>query len=268
MKPRLKFLFILLVHLKMFSQNKILSNIDANKKQYEFYLFKDFNIVDSETGNSLEPTKFILNDQAIIQNIVQSWKGDKAKERYMCGYDYEIYIVSEGEIIDVVNYNSECKQVVCSNGVFNVKDNPFISLSQEIKFSQFTFKTENLETARAILKMSSKNKKIFIPHFESYHWNKYDGRFFIQITNDKKSKKLKPMKFYDSEMHKIYIEDDFFVQFWGCCDTYEAWIYSNNELCDKFNLYGRKGKFEKIKSTYEIFLFGNADEINQIIQNK
>lgn len=265
MKNKPLLLLFFLLSLKVFSQSQVLPQLDFKNKSYEFYIFNELFTID-ENGNSLEPRKTLITDQSVLSNLINSWKGEATNEMYKCGYDYKIYIVLDNKIIDQVNYNSDCNQVVSSKGVFNVTNNPFKDLTTNNIFSEYRYKTKDLNSARNFISKVSENKKIQIPYIKSYDWIKYSGYFFIQINKSKKEKKLKSTEFYEKEMHKIYNEYDFKVRFWGFGGTYEAWIYCDKSFFEKFNLYGRKGEFENIKTNYEVYVFGKVEDINTIIK--
>jgi hypothetical protein len=264
MKNKTLILIFFLLSAKIFSQNQVLPELDLKNKEYEFYIFNDLFTI-NEDGNSLEPKKTLITDKSIISNLINTWKGEKTNDMYKCGYDYKIYIVLDDKIIEQVNFNSECNQVVSSKGTFNVTNNPFKQLTIENVFSEYKFSTKDINLARKFVNKVSENKKIQIPYLKSYEWIKYNGYFFIQINKEKKLKKLKPTEFYEKEMHKIYSEYDFHVRFWGFGGTYEAWIYCDKSLHEKFNLYGRKGEFENIKPNYEVYVFGKVEDINAIL---
>ena len=265
MKNKTLILIFFLLTVKIFSQNQVLPELDLKNKEYEFYIFNELFKID-ENGNSLEPKKTLITDKSVISNLINTWKGEKTNQMYKCGYDYRIYIVLDNKIIEQVNFNSECNQVVSSKGAFNVTNNPFKDLSTENIFSEYRFKTKDLNSARNFINKVSENKNMQIPYINSYEWIKYSGYFFIQINKSKKQRKLKSTEFYEKEMHEVYKEYDFKVRFWGCCDTYEAWIYCDRNLSEKFNLYGRKGEFENIKKDYEIYIFGKVEDINSILK--
>lgn len=268
----MKFIFtvisFLLFSSTTFSQIQILSNLNAEIDKYEFYIFKGMpcSVILDENGKEIKD-QFILNDPKTIKHIIKNWKGKRADSYYKCGYDYNIYVVLEGKIVETIQFNSEVKQAFSSSGGFDVQENPFKNLNQNITFSEYEFETNDLENARAFLKESKNKDGVFIPHIKRYNWVDFDGRFFVQIVRGKNQKKLKSTKFYESEMHKIYKEDKFLVAFWGWGDTYEMWIYSNEDFWKKFNLYSRKGEFEKIESSYRIYLFGNSLELEKLIRN-
>ena len=265
MKNKTLILLFFLLSAKLFSQSQVLPELDLKNKLYEFYIFNELFTID-ENGNSLEAKKTLLTDKSVISNLISTWKGEKTNEMYKCGYDYKIYIVLDNKIIEQVNFNSECNQVVSSKGVFNVTNNPFKELSTENLFSEYKFKTKDLNDARNFIKKVSENKNIQIPYINSYEWINYSGYFFIQINKAKNKRSLKPTEFYDKEMHKIYKEYDFKVRFWGFGGTYEAWIYCEKSLWEKFNLYGRKGEYENIKANYDVYIFGKVEDINSIIK--
>lgn len=262
MKNKILILIFFLLSIKVFAQSQVLPDLDLKNKSYEFYIFNELFTID-ENGNSLESKKNVISDQSVISKLVNIWKGTETDQMFKCDYNYRIYIVLDNKIIEKVNFNSECNQVVSSKGVFTVVNNPFKELVTENVFSEFTFKTKDLNSARNFINKASENKKIKIPNINNYEWLKYEGYFFIQINKLKNEKKLKAMEFYEKEMHKIYSEYDFKVRFWGFGDTYEAWIYCDKDLSEKFNLYGRKGEFN-IKSDYEVYVFGKTEDINSI----
>lgn len=263
MKYKTLLLKFFLISINFFSQNQVLPKLDLNNKEYEFYIFNELFTID-ENGNSLESKKTLLTNKSVISNLINSWKGEKTNQIYKCDYDYTIYILLENKIIEKVSFNSECNQVVSSEGVFNVTNNPFKNLSSEIIFSDYNFKTKDLNSARNFINKVSENKKIQIPYIDDYEWIKYTGYFFIQINKSKEERKLNSTEFYDNEMHKIYSDYDFNVRFWGFGDTYEAWIYCDKSFQERFNLYERKGEFKIIEPDYEVYVFGKVEDINSI----
>jgi hypothetical protein len=148
MKEKL-FLLLTLVSFCSFSQNYILKDLDK-KAKYEFYISASQNVV---RKNNEECNDFIYADQTVIQNIIKTWQGKKTNDYLKCGYNYQVYIISENKIVETILINDKCNQLVYSKGAVNIKVNPFSKLNSVLKFSSFTFKA--ISKAEAILFLTS-----------------------------------------------------------------------------------------------------------------
>lgn len=117
----------------VFSQSKILSNLDINNGEYQFYIsHESFKMLPN--GKMKEPERFKINDQNIVRKIIKEWKGKKVEYNLKCDYNYSIFIIQNSEIIERVDYNSECNFAHSASGNFEVKINPFVNLETNNTF--------------------------------------------------------------------------------------------------------------------------------------
>ena len=78
---------------------------------------------------------FVINNKKLIQEISMQWKGDSTRDFLLCWYHYFIYVVKDGEIIDELRVNTECKQVVSRHGLFFYKDFMFDKIDKKQRIS-------------------------------------------------------------------------------------------------------------------------------------
>jgi len=117
----------------VFSQSRIISNLNTSIGEYRLYIsHESFQMLSD--GKMKEPERFIINDQNIIREIIKKWKGKKVNYNLKCDYNYSIFITQNNQIIERIDYNSECNFANSKSGNFEVKTNPFIELQTNNTF--------------------------------------------------------------------------------------------------------------------------------------
>lgn len=132
MKKNLILIFTFL-SFAVFSQSKILANLDINNGDYQFYIsHESFQMLSN--GKMKEPERFKINDRNSVREIIEEWKGKKVDYNLKCDYNYTIFIIQNNEIVERVDYNSECNFAHSASGNFEVKINPFVKLETNNTF--------------------------------------------------------------------------------------------------------------------------------------
>lgn len=126
-------LIITFLSFTVFSQSRIISNLNTSSFEYQFYISHESFQMHSN-GKMKEPERFIIDNQNIIREIIKKWKGKKVDYNLKCDYDYSIIITQNNQIIERINYNSECNFAHSKSGNFEVKINPFEKLENKNTF--------------------------------------------------------------------------------------------------------------------------------------
>lgn len=243
-----------------YSQIKILDFLNPDSCDYKFY----FQYVrDDENVNLDSFPNFIIEDKERINELINNWTGKYADGMYMCWYDYFVYIVCNDEIIDLLQINYECKQVVTNKFIIDFDTTPFFNLPNNKRFSTYNFGSRDIDEARNFVERAKERSGIFLPDFKRYHWLNYDGRFFMQVHIDSTMRDLRP-KDYERIIRDKYPRDSIIVDFWGFGgNTMEAYVYCDEDFYKRFNLY-RKKEWKKLDSYFSVFIFGDPKIIEEL----
>lgn len=150
----LALMFALIAYTTSYSQKKIFP-ADPNKTYQLYFIDPEFHLPTSDKeikeyiirteliGTELQfimqfdtTSSFLISDKEKIMKIANTWDGEYAAGTYFCGYDYCIYVVEDGRIVDELKVNLECKQVVSMrNGVIDYKTDPFKVLDKSTRVS-------------------------------------------------------------------------------------------------------------------------------------
>ena len=170
---------------------------------------------------------FLMDDKSAIDKLQKGWKGKKSKDIYFCWYDYFLYLVEDGKIIDEIRVNEECKQVVCKHGVFDYSTPILESLSKNKLISVARVRFDSLSTGRHFIKDARANSEIYARVGEYDEWIKYDGR--ATITTKSGSDKRSQAKI--TKQIKKFTDSDFLTQLTGGGPGYSLYhIYCNEQL--------------------------------------
>ncbi len=126
---------------------------------------------------------FLINDELTLNNLQTNWIGKRTNEFYFCWYNYFIYVIEDGKIVDEMRVNEECKQVVCKRGVFNYSTTIADKLDKSKIVPVGRIKFDSIAFARQFLKNIQSDLNIFVPPVKYDEWIKYDGE--IRITTSR-----------------------------------------------------------------------------------
>jgi hypothetical protein len=122
---------------------------------------------------------FLISDELALNNLQTNWTGKRTNEFYFCGYNYFIYVIEDGKIVDEMRMNEECKQVVCKRGVFNYQTTIADKLDKSKGVSVARIKFDSAPVGRQFHKNIQSDTDIFVPPVEYDEWIKYDGTMGI-----------------------------------------------------------------------------------------
>jgi hypothetical protein len=126
---------------------------------------------------------FLINDESSLNSLQKIWTGKRTNEFYFCWYNYFIYVVEDGKIVDEMRVNEECKQVVCKRGVFNYSTTIADKLDKTKIVSVSRIKFDSMSIGRQFNKEIKDNLNIFAPPGEYDEWITYDG--YMRITTSR-----------------------------------------------------------------------------------
>jgi hypothetical protein len=170
----------------------------SSDKHYKIY-FVYVRLIDDEQSDTIRnqftvtwdnEKSFLMDDKTVIDKFQNDWKGKKSNDFYFCWYDYFLYVVEEGKIVDEIRVNEECKTVVCKHGIFNYTTPILESLDKSKLISVARVRFDSVSTGRLFIKDANANPEIYVPAGEYDEWIKYDGRVAI-TTKDGDDEKIK-----------------------------------------------------------------------------
>jgi hypothetical protein len=130
---------------------------------------------------------FLINDKLTLDKLQANWIGKRTNEFYFCWYNYFIYVVEDGKLVDELRVNEECKQVVCKHGVFNYATTIVDKLdkSNVVPVARISF--DSVPVGRQFHANIQNESNILAPPGEHDEWIKYDGK--MTITMDRRNVK-------------------------------------------------------------------------------
>lgn len=257
---------LLLLCKSISAQDRVFPELDFDNNKYELYVFNSFNEIPRRPD-----IKFTISDPDTIRQLCNTWQGAATNQMLLCGYDYNIYIVSDNKIQGKVKYNSECNQAVSSQGVIDMEDNPFGRTDRSQAFSEYTFEGRSREESRVFLNSVYGLEDVFVPLYYLYQWKDYDGYFMLTIEGDAdKRENEHSFEAFDKKIHEHYPDDNFLIDLsYTSVEDYRNGVeYHVNIYCmegfrDKFDMY--EGKFGwKVFDSFDVHIFGKNDIIEKI----
>lgn len=272
--------FSLLSGIAANAQTKVFPDLDFANKKYQLYIFEgNQTIAVDRDGNVIDAGKrYIIDDQEKIKELANNWVGESTSSMYMCGYDFDIYVIADNEIESIIRYNSECKQAVFGGKVVNVESNPFVDADKNNTFSSWRHTFTSKEKACRVFDEIIALDSLFIPHRGGYEWRDYGGRFSLTITDIKKEKERYNNSQIDIHWDMIrekYPDDKYSFRngYTNINDyrdkytkyEYHCYINSDKDFFDKFDMGEMYEKYGwKEYDLFHIFVFGTEDKINQL----
>lgn len=214
---------------EVFAQESVLKL--AEDKKYEMYF------VDVAVGEESFPSDtvrgkftvswnsdlgFLIDDPKIIQDLKNGWVGEPA-QMVGCWYDYFMYLVENGVVVDEIRINEKCKQVITKQGVYNYTDSTLSRVDRSKKITVANVKFESLELGRKFVSDVRETGDIYMPGINDTDWYKY-GASMIVKTKRRDIHKLKAK--IASIITENFPSESFEVQFLVC----------NNRFCI-FDIY-------------------------------
>ncbi len=161
--------------------------LEPNKK-YELYFIdvvvreydlENFDSIPNGTVRWDRNRSFLIDDELTLNNLQTTWIGERTNEFYFCWYNYFIYVVEDGEIVDELRVNEECNHVVCKHGVFNYSKTIADKLDKSNIVSVLRIRFDSLALGRQFYRDIQNDRNIFAPAGDYDEWLKYDGKVGI-----------------------------------------------------------------------------------------
>jgi hypothetical protein len=182
---------------------------------------------------------FLLNDESSLNSLQKNWTGKRTNEFYFCWYNYFIYVVEDGKIVDEMRVNEECKQVVCKRGVFNYENTIADKLDRSRIVSVARIKFDSISVGRQFHGSIQKDSNVFSPPGEYDEWITYDGEMVVTVTTNRKNDK-KIQNRVKKDIKEQFPHEAFDIQQTGSGpDHLDYRIYCSRNLGE--NLKGYKG---------------------------
>jgi hypothetical protein len=167
-------------------KNKVLKL--AEDKKYEMYFvdvkfredsFPTDTIQDKFMISWDRDLSFLIDDPETIQNLKSGWVGDPG-EMVGCLYDYLMYLVEDGVIVDEIRINERCKQVITKHGVYNYTDSTLSQVDRSKKIAVAKVEFESLEFGRSFVKEALGIQGIYVPEISDKDWYRYGGSVMVK----------------------------------------------------------------------------------------
>jgi hypothetical protein len=183
-------------YISLRGQESILK-FEPNKK-YELYFIdvvvreydlENFDSIPNATVRWDRNRSFLIDDELTLNNLQTTWTGERTNEFYFCWYNYFIYVVEDGKIVDELRVNEDCRHVVSKDGVFNYSTTITDKLSKSKVVSVARIRFDSLALGRQFYMDIRNDRKIFAPAGDYDEWLKYDGevRINAKVGNPKKT---------------------------------------------------------------------------------
>jgi hypothetical protein len=170
----------------VFAQERVLKL--AEDKKYEMY-FVDVAIREDSFPTDTVRGKFtiswdrdlgfLIDDPEIIQNLKNGWVGEPG-QMVGCWYDYFMYLIEDGVVVDEIRINERCKQVITKHGVYNYTDSTLSQVDRSKKITVANVEFESLEFGRNFVSDVLDTRGIYIPGLSDKDWYKYGGSMIVK----------------------------------------------------------------------------------------
>lgn len=197
MKQRILIVIILSTHFS-YGQTKIFDGYDFENENYAL-VFLNVELVEEEIAveESLEtvdksnPIEYIdnrhhylIDSKLHLSSIKNSWEGKPVDYRYMCWYNYFIYLLKDGEVISEMRTNFECKELLVDKVPYEFDSTLVTSLlSQAEKISKIDVTYESIDEGRSHYKQSIRNPDLLMVNYYRPSWIDYNGQFEVQFLD-------------------------------------------------------------------------------------
>jgi len=132
---------------------------------------------------------FLVDDKETINKLQKEWKGKRAEQIYFCWYDYFLYVVEDGKIIDELRVNEECKQVVCKHGDFGYPQPVLDDIKRDKNITVAWVRFKSTAIGRTFIRDATVNSNIYLPGADEGEWTKFDGSISIKTKGTSTTKK-------------------------------------------------------------------------------
>ena len=271
MKKRL--LLLLFFPILIFSQVKVLDNIDFLNNDYKLVFIQQ-----REDSAHLvsEPLKsFLISDKQKLIELQNTWIGEETDDILLCGYDYYIYIIDKDSIVGKLNVNISCGQVV-AYGIgksCNFNDNPFKDLKKDKQIFTKYLIADTITEARKLNDKIIASQGVYYINKEYNQWVNYEGKAYINIKA--KGDSLKSQTEIKKDFDNKYSTLHQYIDFWGFSkEEYSGWIYcsehffqtliqDNFEWSD-YKVFIKENSWEtwaKSNKKYGAFIFSEEEDL-------
>ena len=244
-----------------FAQERVLQL--AEDKKYEMYFVdvavrEDSFPTDTVRGKFTiswdRDLSFLIDDSETIQNLKNGWIGERG-QMVGCWYDYFMYLVEDGVVVDEIRINERCKQVITNHGVYNYTDSTLSQVDRSKKITVANVEFESLEFGRNFVSGVLETRGIYMPGISDKDWYKYGGSMIVKTKRrnlDKLEAKI------TSVIAEKFPGESFAVWFLTCNNRFCIFdIYCSKKLgasMKDFEIYRNWNRFDP-----RILLIGKTD---------
>ena len=122
---------------------------------------------------------FLIDDSEIIQNLKNGWVGERG-QMVGCWYDYFMYLVEDGVVVDEIRINERCKQVITNHGVYDYTDSTLSQVDRSNKITVANVEFESVEFGRNFESDVLETQRIYMPGISDKDWYKYGGSMIVK----------------------------------------------------------------------------------------
>lgn len=161
---------------------------------------------------------FYVDDPAVLKRISAEWVSGGPAPFFLCGYNYSLYLVSNGEIKDKFQINLEkgCNTIVGGKGPPHWFSPRLIEMfERDLKKPRMENKTfRSLASARQYL-ASARNDPKFLMLIDP-EWRRFEGKFRFHVSCDPAARESASSRYFldsiTSRIRKKYPSEEFLAE--------------------------------------------------------
>lgn len=220
-------------------------NFDMSSGDFKFIGSYSFAVNKTPIVDSLK--QFYIDDLKSLKWIKDNWRFNKYSPAYECGYDYNFYLVKDGEVLDSFSLNIECRELVTKIDSFDFdpgllsyligKTKPMIR-----KYKKFENRKEGLLYLDSI-KQDSK----YLAH-KPKPWIEFEGKFefkFDDFQNFKNAETL--ITNLENKIEKVYGKKFQLDLSQASRDYFNFYLFTTKEIYEAFDMFEITREWKPLK---------------------
>lgn len=257
----MKYLIILIILFRFstgFSQEKIFKDYDFQSGEYALIFVDVTEHEESYFANKKERRKamkqtafidskihFIIDSISTLENIKETWTGEKANAMYFCWYDYFIYLTKNDSVISEMKVNFECNELIVDKQPFvfdSTNVTSFLNLADTVVKTDYRFRADKKKGKKNWRKVEA-DSSVVLKGLMKPFWVDFEGKFQIEYI-DSTDVFGEPLKVLIEDKIKDAYPDENFKLKWASTsfgnkdepNEFSYYVISNKTLYDKFKI--------------------------------
>ncbi|NKI32503.1 hypothetical protein [Croceivirga thetidis] len=220
-------------------------NYDLASGDYQFIGSYSFAVNKIPIVDSLK--QFYIDDLEALKWIKENWRFNKYLPAYECGYDYNFYLVKNGEVLDSFSLNIECRELVTKIGSFDFDIGLLSYLIGKTKPIIRTYKKfENRKEGLLYLDSINQDSK-YLAH-KPKTWIEFEGKFefkFDDFQNFKNAETL--ISNLENKIERNYGKKFQLDLSQASPDYFNFYLFTTKEIYKAFDLFEITREWEPLK---------------------